>query len=571
MSLLDGRLSAVLLAAASAVAIAWLTGFLNQYLPGPRRVALALGNLVPNRTPPPEDQFRVTLCWLQNDPKGDSTAHVAEAFTSITGVALFRSARIVAKLGARSEWLVAMQKEARAVLEEWDADLAIVGLVKKRGSAVNLWIVPGSGEGTLSRGDQPYVLEDATLGPDFHRDFRAELSAVALVAVAPLATSEARGRVLEQVLEDATTKLATLLRERIATESDEWRARLNVALGNALTTLGGRDSGTDRLERALDAYRAALEEWTRERVPLKWAEVQHNLGIALSILGERETGPARLEQAVAACRAALEERTRERGPLVWAATQNALGNALSTLAEWESGTKRLGQAVAVYCAALEERTRERVPLDWAATQSNLGSALFRLGERESGTERLEKAVVAYRASLEELSRERFPLYWAGTQYNLANVFLELGKREEGTERLEQAVAAYRAALEERTRERVPRDWAATQNQLGNALAFLGERETGTEHLRQAVVAYRASLEELSGERVLWAQTQRNLGTVLSLLGERESGTEHLEQAAAAYRAALEVFAEEAASQDRDIVQDKLTRVLKSLRERTPGS
>ena len=49
----------------------------------------------------------------------------------------------------------------------------------------------------------------------------------------------------------------------------------------------------------------------------------------LSELGERETGTARLEEAVAAFRAALEERTRERVPLDWAMTQNNLGNALS--------------------------------------------------------------------------------------------------------------------------------------------------------------------------------------------------------------------------------------------------
>ena len=53
------------------------------------------------------------------------------------------------------------------------------------------------------------------------------------------------------------------------------------------------------------AYRAALEERTRERVPLDWATTQNNLGTALRTLGERESGTARLEEAVAAYRAAL--------------------------------------------------------------------------------------------------------------------------------------------------------------------------------------------------------------------------------------------------------------------------
>ena len=76
------------------------------------------------------------------------------------------------------------------------------------------------------------------------------------------------------------------------------------------------------------AYRAALQERTRERVPLDWAMTQNNLGIALQRLGERESGTARLEEAVAAYRAALEEWTRERVPLEWATTQLDLGNAL---------------------------------------------------------------------------------------------------------------------------------------------------------------------------------------------------------------------------------------------------
>ena len=121
---------------------------------------------------------------------------------------------------------------------------------------------------------------------------------------------------------------------------------------------------------------------------------QNNLGNALRTLGERESGTARLEQAVQAYRAALEERTRERVPLDWAMTQNNLGNALSRLGARESGTARLEQAVQAYRAALEERTRERVPLDWAGTQNNLGNALSRLGARENDLGLLNEAKTA---------------------------------------------------------------------------------------------------------------------------------------------------------------------------------
>ena len=148
------------------------------------------------------------------------------------------------------------------------------------------------------------------------------------------------------------------------------------------------------------AFRAALEETTRERVPRDWAMTQVNLGNAQATLGERESGTARLDEAVAAFRAALEETTRDRMPLQWAMTQMNLGAALSMLGARESGTARLEEAVAAFRAALEERTRDRVPLDWAMTQMNLGNALWKLGERESGTARLEEAVAAWNACLE---------------------------------------------------------------------------------------------------------------------------------------------------------------------------
>ena len=71
----------------------------------------------------------------------------------------------------------------------------------------------------------------------------------------------------------------------------------------------------------MTAYTEALKEVTRERVPLGWAMTQNNLGNALTTLGERESGTERLEQAVAAFTEALKEYTRERVPLGWAATQ----------------------------------------------------------------------------------------------------------------------------------------------------------------------------------------------------------------------------------------------------------
>jgi len=230
-------------------------------------------------------------------------------------------------------------------------------------------------------------------------------------------------------------------------------------LGSALLVLGERESAPARMREAVEAYRAALEERTRERVPLDWAVSQNNLGNALQSLGvdlqargRMEEGAARLEEAVVAYRAALAERTRERVPLDWAMTNNNLGNALSTLAESGNGIAQLEEAVAAYDSALQEWTRERVPLLWATAQGNLGNALFALGLRENGTARLSAAVAAFRASLEERTRERVPLDWGTTQSNLGRALAELGWRSrsrdmvsEGRTAIGLAREVYRAA------------------------------------------------------------------------------------------------------------------------------
>ena len=76
--------------------------------------------------------------------------------------------------------------------------------------------------------------------------------------------------------------------------------------------------------------------------PLEWAKTQNNLGVALWLLGKRESGTARLEEAVAAYREALQEKTRERVPLRLGYGAERISALRSkTLGERESGTARL--------------------------------------------------------------------------------------------------------------------------------------------------------------------------------------------------------------------------------------
>jgi hypothetical protein len=88
-----------------------------------------------------------------------------------------------------------------------------------------------------------------------------------------------------------------------------------------------------------------LQELTRELLPLDWAQAQHNLGGALMRLGEGESGTARLEQAVEAFRAALQERTRERAPLPWAMRTANQGVAMMIIADRTNGADAAEAAV----------------------------------------------------------------------------------------------------------------------------------------------------------------------------------------------------------------------------------
>ena len=127
---------------------------------------------------------------------------------------------------------------------------------------------------------------------------------------------------------------------------------------------------------------------------------------------------------------ALEEWTRERVPLDWALTQNNLGLVLLRLGERESGTERLEQAVTAFQAALEERTRERVPLDWALTQNNLGTALQSLGERLQRQDLLTDALQAVRqaqAVYVEAGLSQYDEYFAGQIQALEAAVSTMGK------------------------------------------------------------------------------------------------------------------------------------------------
>jgi hypothetical protein len=126
-------------------------------------------------------------------------------------------------------------------------------------------------------------------------------------------------------------------------------------------------------------WTSGQQKRTCERAPLDWAWTQEKLGNALATLGERESGTARLEEAAAAYRDALQEYTRARrsiGPR----SRWDVGDALRALGEQGNGTARLEEAVSALRETLQEWTRARVPHYWAMSTGNQGVALMLLAE-----------------------------------------------------------------------------------------------------------------------------------------------------------------------------------------------
>jgi hypothetical protein len=89
------------------------------------------------------------------------------------------------------------------------------------------------------------------------------------------------------------------------------------------------------------------------------------------MLGDREGGTAQLESAVVAPREALEEGTRDQVPLQWALCQNNLGWALLNLAD-RIGDTTLGEAVQFLRLALQEPPA--TPFRWIGLRHSVTSA-----------------------------------------------------------------------------------------------------------------------------------------------------------------------------------------------------
>ena len=254
----------------------WLSGKpteINPSVPSPQQLWLYAENLARTKASPSGTKFRVVLCWSSDDPSGEATDIVAEAFTHLGGFELSRDPwPCVSEPEAGDEWRASTREAAQRALIDWNADLAVMGAGRQADQSMNVWFVRPGGHDTLGMGHQePYRLVNVRLQQDFHDELRAQIAATALNAASPMATSEMRGKILERGLANVGIKLTRLLEGKTITDPGR-RAALKVALGDTLLTLGDRNPGTDQLEAAANAYTDALTFYARDRTPRKMGQ-----------------------------------------------------------------------------------------------------------------------------------------------------------------------------------------------------------------------------------------------------------------------------------------------------------
>ncbi|MCW5633678.1 MAG: hypothetical protein KIT17_10100 [Rubrivivax sp.] len=254
-------------------------------------------------------------------------------------------------------------------------------------------------------------------------------------------------------------------------------ARVQSTIGAALGLWARREGSMARRHEAVAASRAALGELSPERSPHEWAAEQCNLGIVLAEIGGQQPGAEgseTLQAAVDAYRAALQVFSRDAAPARRAAVLHNLGGALRLLGERESGTQSLREAALAFAEALQHHTRENAPMHWAAGQNDRALALLAIGRRERRREPVEEAVAALREALQVRRRDAAPLDWATTQTSLAESLVALGELAGEAAAMCGRRRGTFAALEELTPQTLP-EHALAAACLAQARAWLEAR------------------------------------------------------------------------------------------------
>ena len=239
----------------------------------------------------------VAITHLEDDQNREYEKLLRDAldndFDGAETIPIDRSVALTQDAATGREAIEKATEEARELLRRSRADVILWGKVVRLGSkgAMRLYWTTAHHLSDVKR-TESYSTDSLALPTLFWDDLKQVLGMLTQSRLA-LLQQALTGHYFADKLLPVIGQVRRLLQVRQGSWAADAEAGVRFALADALQEYGSQGGSNDALCESIAAYRRVLTDWTRERVPLDWAMTQNNLGNALSTLGERESGTAR--------------------------------------------------------------------------------------------------------------------------------------------------------------------------------------------------------------------------------------------------------------------------------------
>lgn len=339
---------------------------------------------------------------------------------------------------------------------EWlrnrNADLLIWGeIVREDKSKLKLRFL--GREGTSTRREKPYKVQDTVLEAKFTKDFEAQVIAVALSTID--ISNKDLGKYVVDGLREQQNKIENIVKHRSQGQfTNEQMSEFKRVLGLAAFTIGVQTGSRTEFNEARGWYTAALEDLVAETQIEKLAQIQRGLGDVYVALSGTERDHDQRDRwwslAIGAYQAAQRVIDPETEIVRWVELESSIGfvyylKGRDGQGDAQSRIDNVEKAVAVLTGAQDKLSALSPGFAWANVLNRLGIAYLYLEWIKPESEGLSKAVEAFNDALDVIPRQ-LPLYFASTEENLANALTEMGIREQKPAKLEQALDRHRSAL-----------------------------------------------------------------------------------------------------------------------------
>lgn len=300
-------------------------------------------------------------------------------------------------------------------------------------------------------------------------------------------------------------KQAASMAERLLADNpddrDYWQdisAQTLNNLANAASALFGANKSVDSLNDSIVAYEKSLTVLSRERVPMDWVVVQHNLAGSLMILGENKNDPDLIRRAIAAYQDALTVWTPDSDAQKWAIGISGRGGAQNILGRMTNDKAVIEESIASLKAALTVQTQENATLDWAWTQRQLGDSYAELARLTHEQGDIDRSMAASQEALKVYTLDKAPRTWAQTMTDMAFAYTDTSTNETRVAALRKSSAIYEQVLAATKADELPNEYSLAAGNLGRGLLELGKTGKDIAMVDRAIAMLRQNADLYAG-------------------------------------------------------------------------